>query len=143
MLTIVKRIWMPAVVLLAAICGTVAVLSLREAFGSQEIFRWNGSGSHVIESINEKQLRYEVFGPGATRGAVSYLDHAAQPQQVTFTGLPWTYTMSTTNPAVVGDLVAQGDSNEIGCRITVNGSVKDEHVATGYHAQVFCLVKAA
>jgi hypothetical protein len=51
--------------------------------------------------------------------------------------------MTTTSPAVIANLVAQGDGDAIGCRITVNGDIKDEQHATGHHAQVFCLVKAA
>ena len=44
---------------------------------------------------------------------------------------------------VTVNVVAQGDTDEIGCRITVNGVVKDERSATGVNAQTFCLVKAA
>ncbi|MCV7384698.1 MmpS family transport accessory protein [Mycolicibacter longobardus] len=141
--TIMKRAWVPVVVAVAAFAGTLAVVSLRGEFGSDEIFRWDGSGSRVIDSINEKEVRYEVFGPGAASGSVSYLNRETQPEQASFTGLPWSHTMTTTSPAVIGNLVAQGDGDQIGCRITVNGAVKDEQLATGHHAQVFCLVKAA
>ncbi|RAV02953.1 transport acessory protein MmpS [Mycolicibacter senuensis] len=143
MFTIAKRAWVPLVVTVAAVAGTVAVVNLRGAFGSDEIFHWDGSGSAPIASINEKRVVYEVFGPDGAAGGVSYLNEEMRPVQATFAGLPWSYTITTTNPAVIGTLVAQGDSDEIGCRITVNGAVKDEHVATGHHAQVFCLVKAA
>lgn len=143
MFAILKRAWVPLVVVVAAIAGSIAVVNLRGAFGSDEIFRWDGSGSQPIESINEKRVGYEIFGPGGTSGGVSYLNEETQPVQAAFTTLPWSYTMTTTSPAVIGNLVAQGDSDQIGCRITINGEVKDEHVATGHHAQVFCLVKAA
>ncbi|MEO6793886.1 MAG: MmpS family transport accessory protein [Mycobacterium sp.] len=143
MYTIAKRAWVPLVVALAAVAGTLAVVNLRGVFGSDEIFHWDGSGSGAIESINEKRVVYEVFGPGDATGGVSYLNDETRPVQATFTTLPWSYTMTTTSPAVIGNLVAQGDSDQIGCRITVNGAVKDEHVAIGHHAQVFCLVKAA
>ena len=33
--------------------------------------------------------------------------------------LPWTYTITTTIPAVIANVVAQGNSDNIGCRITV------------------------
>lgn len=143
MRAIVKRAWVPVVVALAATAGTIAVVNLRGAFGSDEIFSWSGSGSAVIESINEKHVSYEVFGPSDAAGGVSYLSKQAQPEQASFTGLPWTHTMTTTSPAVIANLVAQGDSDQIGCRISVNGKVLDEQIATGHHAQVFCLVKAA
>lgn len=143
MLTIAKRAWVPVVVALAAIAGTVAVLNLRGAFGSDEIFRWDGKGSAPIASINEKRVVYELFGPGGATGTVSYLDEQTQVVQSTFTTLPWSHTMTTTSPAVIANLVAQGDGDAIGCRITVNGATKDEQHASGHHAQVFCLVKAA
>lgn len=143
MRAIVSRAWVPVVVASAAIVGTLAVVNLRSAFGADEIFRWDGSGSQVINSINEKQVRYEVFGSDTVAGSVSYLNREAQPAQATFAGLPWSHTMTTTSPSVIGNLVAQSDGDQIGCRITVNGAVKDEQLATGHHAQVFCLVKGA
>jgi hypothetical protein len=74
---------------------------------------------------------------------VSYLDTKAQPQQADFTSLPWTVTITTTVPAVLASVVAQGNSDNIGCRITVNGEVKDERSSAGRNAQTSCLVKAA
>ena len=74
---------------------------------------------------------------------MSFLNAEAKPQEAVFTGLPWTHSFSTTIPAVVANLVAQGDSDTLGCRITVNGAVKDEQQASGSSAQAFCLVKAA
>ena len=57
--------------------------------------------------------------------------------------LPWTLTLTTTAPAASANIVAQGDSDTIGCRITVNGELKDEKTSTGVNAQTFCLVKSA
>ncbi|BDB42170.1 hypothetical protein Mkiyose1088_24180 [Mycobacterium kiyosense] len=86
---------------------------------------------------------YEVYGPDDTSGSVSYLNENAQPEQAEFTSLPWTYAMTTTVPAVIANVVAQGNSDHIGCRITVNGEVKNERSSAGHHAQTSCLVKAA
>ena len=63
--------------------------------------------------------------------------------QENFSSLPWRYTISTTMSSVIANVVAQGDSDDLGCRITVNGELKDEHHASEHHAQVSCLVKAA
>jgi hypothetical protein len=41
------------------------------------------------------------------------------------------------------NLVAQGDSDTISCRISVNGEVREHQSATGTDPQAFCLVKAA
>ncbi len=143
MLTFLKRAWVPLVVLVAVALGGVAVDRLRGAFGSEAIFSASGTSAEPLEPTHVKRVTYEVFGPSETGGSVSYLDENAQPEQATFTGLPWTFTISTTVPAVIANLVAQGNSDNIGCRITVNGAVKDEQSSLGHHAQTSCLVKAA
>jgi hypothetical protein len=44
---------------------------------------------------------------------------------------------------VLPNIVAQGDGNDISCRITVDDVVKDERTSNGVSAQTFCLVKSA
>jgi hypothetical protein len=44
---------------------------------------------------------------------------------------------------VAANVVAQGDSDTIGCRITVNGEVREENSVAAYNAQTSCLVKSA
>jgi hypothetical protein len=39
--------------------------------------------------------------------------------------------------------MAQGDGNDISCRITVDGIVREQKNADGQNAQTFCLVKSA
>jgi hypothetical protein len=39
--------------------------------------------------------------------------------------------------------MAQADSDQIGCRITVDGTVREEKSSDGVNAQTFCLVKSA
>ena len=57
--------------------------------------------------------------------------------------LPWSISLSTTLPTVSANLMARSDSDEIGCRVTVNGVVREEKSANGVNAQTFCLVKSA
>jgi len=143
MFTFLTRVWVPLVVVVAVALGGVAVSRLRGVFGSDEIFTATGSSAEPLEPSHLKRVTYEVYGPGDTAGSVSYLDKNAQPEQASFTSLPWTYTITTTVPAVIANVVAQGDSDNIACRITVNGDVKDEQSSAGHHAQTSCLVKAA
>ena len=44
---------------------------------------------------------------------------------------------------MVGNLVAQGDSDSVGCRIVVNGVIKAETMSHEVNAFTFCLLKAA
>jgi hypothetical protein len=143
MLTFLKRAWVPLIVVVAVALGAVAVDRLRGVFGSDVIFTATGSDAEPLEPTHVKQVTYEVYGPGDTTGSVSYLDKNAQPEQADFIGLPWTFTIRTTVPAVIANVVAQGNSDSIGCRITVDGVVKDEQSSSGHHAQTSCLVKAA
>ncbi len=143
MLTFLKRAWIPLVVVVAVAVGAIAVDRLRGVFGSDEIFSSTGSAAEAIVPFNPKRVTYEVFGPSDTAGSVSYLNKNAQPEQANFTNLPWTYTLTTTIPAVIANVIAQGNSDSIGCRIIVNGDVRDEQSSSGHHAQTFCLVKAA
>lgn len=141
--SVLKRAWVPIIVVVAVVFGTMGVIRLRGVFGSDELFSNADRTVEQIVSVNDKHVTYEVFGPSGTTGAVSYLNENAEPQKATFASLPWTHTLTTTLPVVVGHLVAQGDSDTLGCRISVNGVVKDEQSASGHDAQVFCLVKAA
>lgn len=142
-MNLLKRAWVPLVVVAAIALSGIAVERLRGVFGSDAIFSATGSSAEPLAPFHVKQVTYEVFGPSATAGSVSYLDTSAQPEQADFAELPWTFTITTTVPAVIANLVAQGDSDKLGCRITVDGVVKDEQSSIGYHAQTSCLVKAA
>ena len=88
-------------------------------------------------------LTYEIFGPPGAVATINYLDLDAQPQIARDVPLPWSLTLTTTAPAASANIVAQGDTDTIGCRITVNGELKDEKTSTGVNAQTFCLVKSA
>jgi hypothetical protein len=74
---------------------------------------------------------------------INYLDADAQPQRVDAVTLPWSLMLVTTLTAVSANVVAQGNSDSIGCRIKVNGEVRDERSVDAHNAQTFCLVKSA
>jgi hypothetical protein len=46
-------------------------------------------------------------------------------------------------PAVMGNLIAQGYSNSVGCRIVVHGQVKAERISNEVNAYTHCPVKGA
>lgn len=142
MSTFLKRAWVPLVVVGAVALGGVAVDRLRGVFGSDAIFTATGTSAEPLQPSHIKRVTYEVYGPSGTTGSVSYLNKHAQSERADFSTLPWTFTITTTVPAVIASVVAQGDSDDIGCRISVNGEVKDERSSAGRHAQTSCLVKA-
>ena len=84
----------------------------------------------------------EVFGPPGTVATVTYLDVNARPPRADAVRLPWAYDTTTTQPAVFVNLQAQGDSDSIGCRITIDDAVKDERTVNTVHAFTYCLDKS-
>ena len=61
---------------------------------------------------------------------INYLDVNAQPQRVDDVPCHGRTITTTTEPAVFVNVVAQGNGDSLGCRITVNGVVKDERPST-------------
>jgi len=119
-----------------------AVDRLHGAFGSHNNSESGGGVSNEIVPFNPKNVVYEVFGaPGAT-ATINYQDVHAAPQRVDNAPLPWSYTITTTDPAVIANLVAQGNGSTLGCRIIVNGVVKDERTVNEMNAYTFCLDKS-
>ncbi len=143
MLKLLKRVWIPVVVLLVIVLAVFMVDRLRGVFGKTELTRPGAGLVNDPEPFNPKEVKYEVFGdPGAT-ATINYLNLDAQPQHAVDVTLPWSLTLTTTAPAASANIVAQGDGDSITCRITVDGVVKDEKTTTGLNAQTFCLVKSA
>ena len=93
--------------------------------------------------FNPKQISYEVFGPPGTVADISYFDVNSDPKRVDGAPLPWALNITTIKAAMMGNLVAQGNSDSIGCRIVVDGDVKAEKMSNEVHAFTFCLVKSA
>lgn len=138
--TFVRKAWIPMVVLLV---GSMAVF-----LGGRihNVMAPKAEEQVVIDEsrpVIPKDVIYEVFGPPGAVGQVNFLDENSQPQKDDFVGLPWSFTISTKLTSIFANVVAQADTDTIGCRIIVNGEVRDEQVATTHNAQVFCLVKSA
>ena len=93
--------------------------------------------------FNPKHLTYEVFGPPGTVAQISYFDRNGDPQQADRAHLPWSLEFAITTATAVGSVVAQGDSDSIGCRIVVDGEVKAEKITHEVSAFTSCLLKAA
>lgn len=140
---VVKRAWLPlAIAVVVAVAG-FAVYRLHGIFGVHPATSAPSARADDIKPFNPKRVTLEVFGPEGTVADINYLDVNAAPQRVDGAGLPWTYSVSTTAPAVSVNVVAQGDGQVIGCRITVNGQTKDQRTVAGISPQTFCLVKSA
>src|SRR6185503_8553267 len=128
------RRWMLLVaVFLVAIAG-FAVYRLNGIFGSKDVTATPSGFANEIVPFNPKHVVLEVFGAPGTVATINYLDVNAQPQRVDDASLPWSYDTTTTQPAVFVNVVAQGNSDSIGCRILIDGVVKDERTVNTMNA---------
>jgi hypothetical protein len=139
---LLRKAWMPLVILVVVAIAVFAVERLHGVFGKTETTRPGSGLANDPAPFNPKEVVYEVFGPPGATATVNYLDLDADPQIARDVPLPWRLDLSTTAPAAAANLVAQGYGDSIGCRITVDGVVKAERWAQGVAAQTFCIVKS-
>jgi hypothetical protein len=128
-------------VLVLAVAG-FAVYRLHGIFGSNHNTATPSGFANEIVPFNPKHIVLEVFGAPGTVATINYLDVNAQPQRVDDAALPWSYDTTTTQPAVFVNVVAQGNSDSIGCRITIDDVVKDERTVNTLNAYTYCLDKS-
>ena len=140
---VVKRAWIPLVVMILVAIAGFAVYRLHGVFGAHGATSVVSARADDVKPFNPKHVTLEVFGPAGSEADINYLDVDATPQRVDDAPLPWSYSVTTTAPAVSVNVVAQGDSEVIGCRIIVNGDVRDQRAAHGTNPQTYCLVKSA
>jgi hypothetical protein len=136
-----KRVWIPLVLIIVLAVSGLVVSRLHKMFASEDLNASAGKGIEIVQ-FNPKILVYDVYGSPGSTAQISYFDPDANVHLIS-APLPWSVALSTTLPTVSANLMAQGDSDEIGCRVTVNGVVREEKSANGINAQTYCLVKSA
>jgi hypothetical protein len=138
----VRRQW---VLLLAVVVVAVTGFLVYRLHGIFASHTHTSTGTGVSEDIvpfNPKHVIYEVFGDPGAVATINYQDVHAAPQRADHVTLPWKYEIVTTDPAVIANLVAQGNGTTLGCRITINDVVKDERIVNEANAYTFCLDKS-
>jgi hypothetical protein len=137
---VARRVWIPLVVLVVIVCGGFIVSRVHGLFGTERRPSYVGGQVDGATSFNPTQMIYEVFGPPGTVADINYFDVNSEPQQIDGTPLPWSFKITTTSQSVVGSVVAQGNSDSIGCRIVVGDQVRAERISDGVNAYTHCLV---
>ncbi|MEO6792519.1 MAG: MmpS family transport accessory protein [Mycobacterium sp.] len=137
-----ERLWIVLVIVPVVAVGALVIYRFHGMFGAEGASAAGGAGSEILSTV-PKYVTYEIYGPEATSGMVSYVDERSRAQEATFDSLPWSLTLTTTQPSVFANVMAQGDSHQLGCRITVNGELREQQQAYGHGAATFCVVKAA
>jgi hypothetical protein len=141
---IVKRAWIPLLIVVVVALGGVVVYRMHGLFGSDNETTRAGAGlAQDAEPFNPKVVTYQITGTEGAVATINYLDLDSTPQRVDDVRLPWSITLKTTKPSASATIIAQGDGDSIGCRVVVDDEVRDEQSSTGINAQVSCLVKSA
>ncbi|WP_156749509.1 MmpS family transport accessory protein [Mycobacterium sp. E1747] len=139
---VLKRVWIPLVLVVVLSFSALIVSRLHKIFGSQDLNANAGKGIEIVQ-FNPKVVVYDITGPPGATANINYWDENANTHQVNAAPLPWSTTVSTTLPSVSANIMAQSDSGEISCKITVDGVVREQRSSDGHNAQTFCLVKSA
>ena len=137
-----QRSWVVLVALVVVAAAGAGVYRLHGIFGSDNDTSTPGPIGNDV-NYNPKHITLQVFGDPGAVATINYLDINVQPQKVMNAPLPWSLQMLTTQPGAFTNLVAQGNSDSLGCRIIVDGEVKDERIVNTVNAYTFCLVKSA
>jgi Mycobacterium membrane protein len=136
-------LWIPLVVLAVFIVGGFIVFRVHGYFGSEKRPSYADSNLGSPKPFNPKRISFEVWGPPGSVADIAYFDVNADPQRVDGAVLPWSLHVTTDKAAMMGNLVAQGSGDSIGCRIMVDDEVKAERVSNQVNAFTFCVVKSA
>jgi Mycobacterium membrane protein len=140
---ILGKLWRPLVII-----GVLAVV----AYGVNTVRDSNEAISHpatpstipaTVVQINPKNVTYEAYGSLGGGGKLVYANLDSQPVEVRLAALPWSVSQTTMSPSATLSLVMQVDGDSAGCRILVDGKVRDEHVVSHQGAAVACTVTAA
>jgi hypothetical protein len=137
------KLWLPVVMLVVGVVVVYGVNKVRHLSDSIS----NPPVTHTIPAtvvqINPKNVTYEVFGTLGGGGKVTYANLNSEPIEVTLGSLPWSVSETTMAASATLSLVAQVDGSSVGCRILVDGQVRDEHTVNHEGAAVACTVTAA
>lgn len=140
---ILRRLWIPLLVLAVIGAGSFTVSRLHGVFGSEKHASYGDTVSTDAQTFDPKQVTYEVFGPPGAVAMISYFDGDGEPRTVRGIALPWSLSFEVTKATAVASLMAQGNSSTIGCRIKVNDEIEVERTSSRMNALTFCLLKSA
>ena len=141
--SILGNVWQPAVILavLAVVAyGVHTIRANNEAISNPAVSKTIPA---TVVQINPKNVTYEAYGTLGGAGKVVYADLDSKPVEVHLSSLPWSVSATTMSPSATLSLVMQVDGDSAGCRILVDGQVRDQHVVNHSNAAVACTVTAA
>lgn len=128
--------------MIVLVVGGFAVWRLRNMFAANPLPTYAGSMTEDSNKSDPKILRYEIWGEPGAVADINYTDAEGDANQLVGVPLPWSIDVETDSVAMAGNVVAQGNGDFLGCRITADGDVKDERTASNVSAYIYCIAKA-
>jgi hypothetical protein len=144
MFRMLKRAWIPLLLVVVISLGAYAVVRVRDMFGADGAVTAGDGNADNTKPFSPKHITYEITGSSGGVVDADYLDENGQPHRVDAAPLPWQYTIVTTLPSMSANIVAQGNTsmNGIRCRVIVDGQVRDDRNSHEYQPFIYCLVKS-
>jgi len=144
MFGMLKRAWIPVLLVVVISLGAYAVVRVRDMFGADGAVTAGDGNADNTKPFSPKHITYEITGSSGGIVDADYLDENGQPHRVDAAPLPWQYTIVTTLPSMSANIVAQGNThtNGIRCRVIVDGQVRDDRNSHEYQPFIYCLVKS-
>ena len=145
MFPIVKKAWIPLLLVVVISLGTYAVVRIRDTFGANAAVASGEGNADNTKPFNPKHITYEITGASGGRVDVDYLDENGQPHRVDAALMPWSYTIVTTLPSMSANVVAKAKRTAVDalrCRVIVDGQVRDDRHSDDYQPFIYCLVKS-
>ena len=87
---LLKRAWIPLLIVVVVVVSGFTVHRVRTFFGSEGIIVTPKNFADDPEPFNPKVVKYEIFGEPGAYADINYLDLDAKPQRVDGATLPWT-----------------------------------------------------
>lgn len=142
MYRLVKRAWIPLLLVVVIALGGYVVLRVRASFGANASIG-GGAVNADTKPFNPKHITYEITAPAGGTVNANYLDENGQPHLVENAPLPWSHTIVTTLPSMSANIVAQGTgTRHLRCRVIVDGQVRDDRRSDEFLPFIYCLVKS-
>ncbi|MCV7382269.1 MmpS family protein [Mycolicibacter longobardus] len=144
MFGLVKRLWIPLLLVIVIALGAYVVVRVRDSFGAGARMAASDANADDTKPFNPKHITYELTAPAGGTVNVNFLDENGQPHLVEDAPLPWSHTIVTTLPSMSANIVAQGDAGmrQLRCRIIVDDDVRDDRSIDEYKPFIYCLVKS-
>jgi len=132
---------MPMVAVVVVGVGLLGMWKVHQFSEPEPVITVNGP--QAPDEFNLKRITYEVFGSAGAGGKLVYVDIDGHPHQVDVTTLPCSHTETTTLTVASGSISVHVQGGQVGCRMLVDGVVRDEHSDNHENADVECRVKSA